>query len=120
MHVAMTDDDTAMKNALTELYPDVQQQLCIWHIEKNVYKNVKEKWNTLPEDDPATLRPSENTSPAGTEERPSRNQVEMEALLSDWKEITNAKTLDEYSSKRAEFCSRWESEQPGIYHLPSP
>jgi len=134
MHVVITDDDTAMKNALVEIFPDAQQQLCIWHIEKNVWKNVKEKWILLPEDEPATLRPSDDTSPAGTgtsptgtgtspagteQQRPSRNQLAMEALLHDWKEITRAETPDDYSSKWAEFCSQWEPEQPGMYHVPS-
>ena len=49
MHVAMTDDDTQMKNALTELFSDVQQQLCIWHIEKNVHIHVTKKWILIPE-----------------------------------------------------------------------
>src|SRR5438034_373311 len=49
MHVAMTDEDKDLKNALTVIFPTVQQQLCIWHIEKNVRENVKEKWVLIPE-----------------------------------------------------------------------
>lgn len=42
--VILTDYDQAMKNALLGTFPDTQQQLCLWHINKNVTLNIKRKW----------------------------------------------------------------------------
>ena len=44
IHVIITDDDRGMKAALSEVFPDIQQQLCRWHIQKNALKNLAEKW----------------------------------------------------------------------------
>jgi hypothetical protein len=43
--VIISDFDTAFKNAADIVFPDVQQQLCLWHILKNVVLNIKKKWN---------------------------------------------------------------------------
>src|SRR3954453_5429227 len=42
--VALTDCDLALKNALTAVFEDTQQQLCIWHILKNIAKYIKTHW----------------------------------------------------------------------------
>ena len=45
IHVVITDNDRGMKVALAETFPDIQQQICSWHIQKNVLKNLAEKWD---------------------------------------------------------------------------
>ena len=86
----------------------------MWHIEKNVYKNVKEKWIILPID--VALRLSRDISLVGIgislisiDTRLSLNQLAnqlvIEALFHDWKVITYVETLDDYSSRWAAFCS---------------
>lgn len=40
----VTDFCRAFKNACAALFPSVQQQLCIWHVQKNVAYHVKKKW----------------------------------------------------------------------------
>jgi hypothetical protein len=42
--VILSDFDTAFKNAADVVSPDVQQQLCLWHILKNVVLHIKKKW----------------------------------------------------------------------------
>lgn len=42
--VVITDFDNAIKNALETTFPEAQQQICTWHIAKNVLHNLKEKW----------------------------------------------------------------------------
>ncbi|EGY20890.1 uncharacterized protein VDAG_02414 [Verticillium dahliae VdLs.17] len=42
--VIITDFDGQMKAALNEQFPDVQQQLCIHHINSNVLLKSKQKW----------------------------------------------------------------------------
>ncbi|KAG6979587.1 PKS-NRPS hybrid synthetase [Fusarium oxysporum f. sp. conglutinans] len=42
--VIITDFDEQMKAALNDQFPDVQQQLCIYHISSNVLLKSKQKW----------------------------------------------------------------------------
>ena len=58
----------------------------MWHIEKNVYKNVKEKWIILPTD--VALRLSRDISSAGigissisTDTRLSPNQLANQSVI---------------------------------------
>lgn len=45
-YVIITDYDKALKKACRAVFNnDVQHQICIWHIMKNVVLNVKKKWN---------------------------------------------------------------------------
>ena len=46
-----------MKAALSEVFPDVQQQIYRWHIQKNALKNLAEKWVRID-----TQRPETRTS----------------------------------------------------------
>src|SRR5436190_1261320 len=40
----ISDYDQAFKNALSAVFPAVHQQLCRWHIMKNVVHNIKRLW----------------------------------------------------------------------------
>ena len=42
--VVLTDFDQALKKALSEVFSETQQQLCFWHIMKNVAMHCKKKW----------------------------------------------------------------------------
>ena len=42
--VIISDFDTALGNALHNVFPQVATQLCLWHVMKNVAFNVKKKW----------------------------------------------------------------------------
>ena len=42
--VIMSDYDKAFKNAAQKVFETSQQQLCVWHILKNVVHNIKQKW----------------------------------------------------------------------------
>ena len=42
--VIISDFDTALRNALHNVFPQVATQLCLWHVMKNVAFNVKKKW----------------------------------------------------------------------------
>lgn len=45
--VVVTDDEKALKNALRDQL-HAQQQLCIFHVNKNIVLNVKRKWRKRP------------------------------------------------------------------------
>ena len=42
--VIVSDYDKAFKNAARKVFETSQQQLCVWHILKNVVHNIKQKW----------------------------------------------------------------------------
>lgn len=42
--VIITDFDSALKPSLQDVYPNTQQQVCTWHILKNVILNIRKKW----------------------------------------------------------------------------
>ncbi|XP_024030338.1 protein FAR1-RELATED SEQUENCE 5-like [Morus notabilis] len=46
--VVVTDGDNAMKNAITQVFPESKHRLCGWHLMENVANNVKDinfKWD---------------------------------------------------------------------------
>ncbi|KDN72098.1 putative MULE transposase domain-containing protein, partial [Colletotrichum sublineola] len=42
--VIITDFDAGLKRATEEVFPNTKQQLCVWHMLKNVVLNAKKKW----------------------------------------------------------------------------
>ena len=42
--VILSDFDVAFKNAAGVVFPAAKQQLCLWHIMKNVLMNIRKKW----------------------------------------------------------------------------
>src|SRR3954453_13700642 len=56
-HVVLSDDDRGQKGALLENFPETQQQLCLWHIHKNVKKHINEKWHGIEGDAAANANP---------------------------------------------------------------
>jgi hypothetical protein len=43
--IVITDQDNALKNALLSLWPQTQQQLCVYHINANVKAHAYAKWH---------------------------------------------------------------------------
>jgi transposase-like protein len=43
--VIISDFDKAFKRAGRSVYGSSQQQICLWHVMKNVAFNVKKKWD---------------------------------------------------------------------------
>jgi len=43
-YIIITDFDRGLKNAAKDVFPITQQQICVWHIMKNVVHNIKKKW----------------------------------------------------------------------------
>jgi len=42
--VIVTDHCKELKSALSDAFPNTQQQICIFHVVKNVFLNAKKKW----------------------------------------------------------------------------
>ena len=91
-----------MKAALSEVFPDIQQQLCRWHIQKNTLKNLAEKWVRS---DP----PQPETRTISGEEYTYFGLQEM------WKRVYTAGDLTTMRQKWTALCQEFEPSQPGLY-----
>ena len=130
VHVIVTDDDVGMKAAVSEAFPEVQQEICIWHIQKNVLKNLAEKWVTLP----STSGPSASHANANEDlppsasvriadlARPSMQRVELRAsmavehsylgLLDIWTSVCWATDIPTMRQRWTSLCEEF-ADQPG-------
>jgi hypothetical protein len=70
--VFITDCNNALQNALAEVFPGLQANLCMWHINKNITTNCKRHFTG------GTLDNS------------------WEKFLSLWRNVTYSKTSDQY------------------------
>ncbi len=66
----ITDRELSLMNALTEVFPDSKNLICIWHIEKNLLSNVKKHFDT------------ENWN----------------RFLKTWKRLCNSTTLEDFTN----------------------
>lgn len=60
--VVLTDQCKEMKAALADVFPDSQQQLCIFHIMKNILLNAKRKYQHGAEPDSDDEEEEENVN----------------------------------------------------------
>ena len=102
IHVIITDDDRGMKAALSEVFPDIQQQLCRWHIQKNALKNLAEKWirSDTPQPETRTHSGEEHT---------------YFGLHEMWRSVYTAEDLTTMRQKWTALCQEFEASQPGLY-----
>ncbi|KAG6978557.1 PKS-NRPS hybrid synthetase [Fusarium oxysporum f. sp. conglutinans] len=83
--VIVTDFDDQMKAALNDQFPDVQQQLCIHHINSNVLLKSKQKW---------VKGRSSSSSPDSSDEDKSTPQVRAELSPKD-RQLVHASTSED-------------------------
>ncbi|RYC78170.1 hypothetical protein BFJ63_vAg18956 [Fusarium oxysporum f. sp. narcissi] len=83
--VIVTDFDDQMKAALNDQFPDVQQQLCIHHINSNVLLKSKQKW---------VKGRSSSSSPDSSDEDKSTPQVRAELSPKD-RQLVHAPTSED-------------------------
>ena len=129
-HVIITDFDKAMKAALNDQFPDIQQQLCIHHILSNVLLISKTKWTRERED---------STSPGSSDnEDPSQAQVGVSAvdkhLLKDpstsekiphtyqgvvimWKQVLYAETEEAFEQAWRDLCKEFDDQRAILQYL---
>lgn len=74
--VALTDFDKALKNAITAKFPGAKQQLCRWHVLKNIAKHIKMKWESTNEERNVELL-NENTRNCESTRNRDRNDTGM-------------------------------------------
>ncbi|KAM4062424.1 MULE transposase [Hirsutella rhossiliensis] len=79
--VVITGFDKALKNALSSVFPFTQQQLCVWHMMKNVILHIKKKWVGSLEDTrlgAAAALANDRTNANAIEDRPIDHTAEAQ------------------------------------------
>lgn len=134
--VVITDFDEEMKRALKEVYLQTQQQICIFHINKNITGNVSRKWKSndddpspsskadeiydedLDEEDRYSLRKLNrwaNKTP-GTYTLPNLDQIPVtkEALYELWEIIVYTPSIDQSTDAWELLCNRFSRTQGAV------
>lgn len=131
--VIITDFDNAMKAALNDQFSDVQQQLCIHHINSNVLLKAKQKWlkrrrgssssssgSTDEEDD---FTPQGQAKLNSTDQQllnvPSTNTIphSYQGVLFMWKAVVFAETEDAHEKAWKDLCKEFDDQRPILRYL---
>lgn len=137
--VVITDFEQALKNAISTVWPTAKQQLCVFHVNKNVTANMKKKWRgdmapeVHDEDEAVEAPPEENAlqdvnAPAHTNNTsypvPSTVPHTRAGIYELWKAMV-------YTAKEEDFNKAWDlmkrefTDKPSIlaylqrYYLPT-
>ncbi|KAJ3453593.1 hypothetical protein MRS44_017840 [Fusarium solani] len=129
--VIITDFDDQMKAALNDQFPDVQQQLCIHHINSNVLLKSKQKWvkdrrdrsssYDDPEGDDSALRTQAELSP---KDRPFVHAPTSEVIphsyqgvLIVWKLVLFAETEEAHEKAWGNLCKEFDDQRAILRYL---
>ncbi|POV97106.1 hypothetical protein PSHT_14769 [Puccinia striiformis] len=75
--VFITDREAALRNALHEVFPTSQANLCTWHLNKNITTNCKKHFG------------------------PGKSDANWQAFISTWRKVTQSKTPEIYNERYA-------------------
>jgi hypothetical protein len=128
--IIITDFDDSMKAALNDQFPEVQQQLCIHHINSNILLRAKQRWLKRPssssdisggsdiEADPSgqiQLNPTDQESisaPVGNDIPHTYNGV-----LAMWKLVLFAETEEAHEKAWINLCKEFNDQRPILRYL---
>ncbi|RYC77791.1 hypothetical protein BFJ63_vAg19335, partial [Fusarium oxysporum f. sp. narcissi] len=128
--VIITDFDDSMKAALNDQFPDIQQQLCIHHINSNVLLRAKQRWLKRPssssdisggsdiEADPPDqiqLNPTDQESISA----PVGNDIShtYSGVLAMWKLVLFAETEEAHEKAWINLCKEFNDQSPILRYL---
>jgi hypothetical protein len=127
--IIITDFDDSMKAALNDQFAEVQQQLCIHHINSNVLLRSKQKWVKNAEnssssdisdaDEPAepqatlTLHDRVLISAETSSEVPHTYQ----GVLQMWKQVLFAETEEVHKKAWIALCKEFDDQRPILRYL---
>ncbi|KDN68180.1 putative MULE transposase domain-containing protein [Colletotrichum sublineola] len=133
--VIITDFDAGLKRAAGEVFANTEQQLCVWHMMKNVGLNAKKKWEgpQAPEADEAAaaaLATEATVATAATHQQQQQQQQpqrqeditasneaayshDPDGLVKAWQACVYASTVDIYK-KAWKSLKRQFADQPAI------
>ncbi len=129
--IIITDFDDQMKAALDDQFPEVQQQLCIHHINSNVLLRSKQKWVANSSQDYSSSASNDGDAPAPQThvELSPRDQRFLHApaaeavphtyrgVLSMWKLVVFAETEDAHENAWANLCREFDDQRAILLYL---
>ena len=138
--VLLTDFETGLKKALRTIYPDINQQICLWHVQKNIAHEVKKKWiDEVPKEprekavrkarggpvnliDPLLreyLRVTRQEEPAPMPTPTEAANIERtpRGFISIWQAVVYAKTVPDFNKAWQYLVDTFPHQQPSIYYL---
>ncbi|KAI7933256.1 hypothetical protein MJO29_016940 [Puccinia striiformis f. sp. tritici] len=97
--VFITDRDAALRNALAEVFPNSQANLCTWHINKNITTNCRKYFPSIePPAKSARKRKSMN-EPADRKSVKDKPVDPWKQFMGLWKWVTYAKSPELYTER---------------------
>ncbi|KAF6525733.1 hypothetical protein HZS61_011528 [Fusarium oxysporum f. sp. conglutinans] len=129
--VIVTDFDEQMKAALNDQFPDVQQQLCIHHINSNVLLKSKQKWAMDRCDGSSSHDDSErdDSAPQRQAQLSPKDQQSMHATSSEviphsyqgvlmmWKFVLFAETEEAHEKAWGNLCKEFDDQRAILRYL---
>jgi hypothetical protein len=97
MEVLLTDNEDALKNAAEEVWPEVPQLLCIWHVNKNVLTKAQEVWSVK-----------------GTEAEKACNQTLRDKFMASWSKVLYSTTEEIFKTNWEQFVAKYQASQPEL------
>ncbi|KAL7755583.1 hypothetical protein ACKLNR_014681 [Fusarium oxysporum f. sp. zingiberi] len=129
--VIITDFDEQMKAALNDQFPDVQQQLCIHHINSNVLLKSKQKWAMDRCDGSSSHDDSErdDSAPQRQAQLSPKDQQSIHATSSEviphsyqgvlmmWKFVLFAETEEAHEKACGNLCKEFDDQRAILRYL---
>ncbi|KAL7754553.1 hypothetical protein ACKLNR_014603 [Fusarium oxysporum f. sp. zingiberi] len=129
--VIITDFDEQMKAALNDQFPDVQQQLCIHHINSNVLLKSKQKWAMDRCDGSSSHDDSErdDSAPQRQAQLSPKDQQSIHATSSEviphsyqgvlmmWKFVLFAETEEAHEKAWGNLCKEFDDQRAILRYL---
>lgn len=89
--IFLSDNESAVRSACAEIWPDVPQLLCLWHVNKNVQDHLQKHFRRA--NGPFTLTDIEKRA----------QQKKRDAFMSSWALLNFSKTEARYEEQWAAF-----------------
>ncbi|KAG7404421.1 PKS-NRPS hybrid synthetase [Fusarium oxysporum f. sp. rapae] len=128
--VSITDFDDSMKAALNDQFADVQEQLCIYHINSNVLLKSKQKWAKKRKSSSSPDASDwENSAPQTQAELSVTNKQLVHALTGDeiphtyrgvlmmWKRVLFAETEEVHEKAWRVLCKKFDDQRVILRYL---
>ncbi|KAH7460217.1 hypothetical protein FOMA001_g19619 [Fusarium oxysporum f. sp. matthiolae] len=131
--IIITDFDDSMKAALNDQFPEVQQQLCIHHINSNVLLRSKQKWvkDCSHDSSSSSLDSSDEEAPAPqTQAELSRKDRQFihapaaeviphsyQGVLMMWKLVVFAETEEAHEKAWVNLCREFDDQRAILRYL---
>ncbi|KFG84092.1 hypothetical protein MANI_015087 [Metarhizium anisopliae] len=129
--VIITDFDKAMKAALNDQFPNIQQQLCIHHILSNVLLKSKNKWTGEREESASCSASDDEDMPAQARVGPSATDEHLmkdsstgdniphtyQGVVLMWKKILYAETEEAFEQAWRDLCKEFDDQRAILQYL---